>query len=72
MPIPSTVDRSAVGDGTSPLRDMVARFVADRILPVVSTLDAQADFPAELYRSSQNSWVNLNSSWTSSPWSCSG
>jgi len=50
MPIPSTVDRSAVGDGTSPLRDMVARFVADRILPVVSTLDAQADFPAELYR----------------------
>jgi len=50
MPIPSTVDRSAVGDDTSAMREMVADFVADRILPVVHELDAESRFPAELYR----------------------
>jgi alkylation response protein AidB-like acyl-CoA dehydrogenase len=50
MPVPSTVDRSAVGDDTRPLREMVADFVADRVVPVVAALDAQSRFPADLYR----------------------
>ena len=50
MPVPSSVDRSAVGDDTPPLREMIADFVADRVLPQVSGLDADSGFPAELYR----------------------
>jgi alkylation response protein AidB-like acyl-CoA dehydrogenase len=50
MPVPSTVDRSAVGDDTAPMREMIADFVADRILPVVHDLDADSRFPADLYR----------------------
>lgn len=50
MPVPSTVDRSAVGDDTGPLREMIADFVADRIVPLVPALDADSRFPAELYR----------------------
>jgi alkylation response protein AidB-like acyl-CoA dehydrogenase len=50
MPVPSTVDRSAVGDDTGPLREMIADFVADRIVPLVPALDAKSQFPADLYR----------------------
>src|SRR5690348_2915460 len=50
MPVPSTVDRTAVGDDAGPLREMIADFVADRIVPVVPALDAKSQFPADLYR----------------------
>jgi alkylation response protein AidB-like acyl-CoA dehydrogenase len=50
MPVPSTVDRTAVGDDTPPLREMIADFVADRVVPLVPALDAESRFPAELYR----------------------
>jgi alkylation response protein AidB-like acyl-CoA dehydrogenase len=50
MPVPSTVDRSAVGDDSKPIRDLVAAFVAREVAPIVADLDAQASFPADLYR----------------------
>jgi alkylation response protein AidB-like acyl-CoA dehydrogenase len=50
MPVPSTVDRSAVGDDNRPVRDLVATFVAREVAPRAATLDADASFPADLYR----------------------
>jgi alkylation response protein AidB-like acyl-CoA dehydrogenase len=50
MPVPATVGVSAVGDGNAPVREVVAGFVARRITPMVSDLDAHSRFPADLYR----------------------
>jgi alkylation response protein AidB-like acyl-CoA dehydrogenase len=50
MPVPSTVDRSAVGDDNRPIRELVAEFVAREVSPLAADLDAHATFPADLYR----------------------
>src|SRR5204863_263947 len=50
MPVPSTVDISAVGDGNPPVRQLVADFVSREVAPIVADLDAHSRFPAELYR----------------------
>ena len=50
MPVPSTVDISAVGDGNPPVRHLVADFVSREVAPIVADLDAHSRFPAELYR----------------------
>jgi alkylation response protein AidB-like acyl-CoA dehydrogenase len=50
MPVPAAVDVSSVGDANAPLREMVARFAAERIAPIVADLDATSRFPADLYR----------------------
>jgi alkylation response protein AidB-like acyl-CoA dehydrogenase len=50
MPVPSTVDTTAVGDGNAPVRRLVADFVAREVTPIVADLDAHSRFPAELYR----------------------
>src|SRR2546423_9893769 len=50
MPVPSTVDRSAVGDDLPAIRRMVADFVAHRVTPQVGGLDAHSRFPGALYR----------------------
>jgi len=50
MPVPSTVDVSAVGDGNAQVRQLVADFVAREVAPLVADLDAHSRFPADLYR----------------------
>jgi alkylation response protein AidB-like acyl-CoA dehydrogenase len=50
MPVPAVIDVSSVGDANAPLREMVARFAAERIAPIVADLDATSRFPADLYR----------------------
>jgi alkylation response protein AidB-like acyl-CoA dehydrogenase len=50
MPVPAAIDVSSVGDANAPLREMVARFAAERITPIVADLDATSRFPADLYR----------------------
>jgi alkylation response protein AidB-like acyl-CoA dehydrogenase len=50
MPVPSTMDISAVGDGNPPVRQLVADVVARRIAPLAAELDATSRFPADLYR----------------------
>jgi alkylation response protein AidB-like acyl-CoA dehydrogenase len=50
MPVPSTVDQSAVGDDLPAIRRMVADFVAHRVTPQVGGLDAHGRFPGALYR----------------------
>ena len=51
MPLPSTVDCSAVGDGSAAIRELVATFVAREVTPIAAALDAEPEFPADLYRS---------------------
>src|SRR5206468_8290868 len=51
MPVPSTVDRSAAGDDNPGVRELVATFVAREVAPLAAGLDADASFPADLYRS---------------------
>jgi alkylation response protein AidB-like acyl-CoA dehydrogenase len=50
MPVPSTVDTTAVGDADADVREVVADFVAREVAPLVAELDARAAFPADLYR----------------------
>ena len=50
MPLPSTVDQSAVGDDQPAIRRMVADFVAHRVTPQVGGLDAHSRFPGAVYR----------------------
>jgi alkylation response protein AidB-like acyl-CoA dehydrogenase len=50
MPVPAALNTSAVGDANSALGEMVARFAAERITPIVADLDATGRFPADLYR----------------------
>jgi alkylation response protein AidB-like acyl-CoA dehydrogenase len=50
MAVPAAIDVSSVGDANAPLREMVARFAAERIAPIVADLDATSRFPADLYR----------------------
>jgi alkylation response protein AidB-like acyl-CoA dehydrogenase len=50
MPVPAAIDVSSVGDANPPLREMVARFAAERIAPIVADLDATSRFPVDLYR----------------------
>jgi alkylation response protein AidB-like acyl-CoA dehydrogenase len=50
MPVPSTVDTSAAGDGNVPVRRLVADFVAREVAPLVAGLDRDSRFPADLYR----------------------
>jgi alkylation response protein AidB-like acyl-CoA dehydrogenase len=50
MPVSTAVQVSSVGDANAPLREMVARFAAERITPIVADLDAHSRFPADLYR----------------------
>src|SRR2546423_8765491 len=50
MPVPSTVDTTAVGDANTDVREVVADFVAREVAPLVGELDARAAFPAGLYR----------------------